>query len=463
MAIVRFGSNGWRARFDDGFDRQAVLRIASALGSLLSVRYEGETVLVGYDTRRGAERMAIAAGEALAAWGMRVVVSNQSCPTPSLAWQVAHDYSCVAGFMLTACEAPCEYGGIVLCGEDGGPTTEAFTDLVERQISARLSVGRGPIERADFITNHVESLAWGTDAGLIGSRRPRVVVDTLYGTGGGIVSDLLQRVGCEVIAIHQERVSDFRGLHPNACEPWVDDCERTVVENHADLGLVFDGDCSRLALVDESGKLVSQHDLAPLALEHLVGQRGGHGRVVISLASSVRTIMQAERLGCPYDMVPVGAEALHREFAEGDVLLAADERGGLCVPGHLHKRDALLVALMVLELLAGTEEGALEHVRQLEAQVGSMEYGARDIRLDFAAMQRLRNLLPGIYPADICGMQPTSVSHANGLRLGFEDRSWLMVRPSRHRQIAHCVAEAPSTAQRDKLLSEAARLAREIA
>ena len=62
MATIRFESHGWNARLGSGFDKASVVRIADALGRVWAERYEGSTVLIGYDTRRDSKRLAEIAG-----------------------------------------------------------------------------------------------------------------------------------------------------------------------------------------------------------------------------------------------------------------------------------------------------------------------------------------------------------------------------------------------------------------
>jgi phosphomannomutase len=254
-------------------------------------------------------------------------------------------------------------------------------------------------------------------------------------------------------------VFDFRGLHPHAAEPWVDECERTVVGEGADIGIVLNGDCSRGAVIDANGRLVSPHDVAPLVLEHLVRQRGALGRVVATAASSVRIERQAVRLDCDFTRVPVGFESVYREFADGDVILGTEELGGICHPHHLPERDALESSVMLLEYVAGAGEGVRGLVNSFEAQVGSLEYLARDIRLDFGQTQRLRNLLPGINPPNVLGEVPFAVTHPHGLRVELEDGSWLLVRAATSGAGARVVAEAGDAARVSELINLATTIA----
>lgn len=461
MGYLRFGTRGWRARVDHGFDEASVVRIAAALGAVWASRHEGSTILVGYDTRRDSQSLALVAGMVIAAHGMRVVVSQEACPTPALAWAASRDRSCVGAVMVTAGDAPYEYGGILVRQGDGGPMAAAFAAAVDRRIAREPTSERSSVESAQLLATYVDALAHQADTGLIGGRGLGIVVDPMYGAGSRWVADLLRRVGCEVTAIHDEPVPDFRGLHPDAREPWVDECEQAVLGHYADLGLVLDGDCSRCALIDASGSMLSPHDLAPLVLDHLVGQRGRTGRVVATVSSSARIGRQAQRLGCGFTMVPVGFESVYRELQEGDVILATDERGGICVPDHVPERDAPLGSLMLLELLAGTGTRLDELVLDCEGRIGAMEYVSRSLSLDPVGALRLRNLLPGLNPPVVAGERPVSVSHADGLRIEMPDGSWVLLRASRSSAGACACAEAPDARRADALLAWACALAKE--
>ncbi len=460
MRSLRFGVNGWVARVGDGFDESSVVRIAAALGQAWAHRAVGSTVMVGYDTRRDSLRLALVAGQVIAAQGLDVVVSDRVCPTPALSWSIATNPRCVGGVMLTASEASCEYGGLLVRQHDGGPLDPVFADRVEQLISSVPTDARASVERADLVSSYLDNIAILADSTLISGSGLRVVVDGMYGATAGYAGRLFERLGCEVINIHEAHVPDFRGLHPDAREPWVDECERAVMRHRADLGIVFDGDGDRMGIIDARGRLVSQHDLAPLVLEHVVGQRGMRGRVVSTVASSVRFARHAERLDLEHTMVPVGFDAIYGEFSDGDVILATEEYGGICVPPHLPERDGLAAATMIVELMAGTGESVRDMVDECERQVGAFEYVSKDVRLDFSLMQRLRNVLPGLNPPEVCGQVPLAVTHPSGLRVELPDGSWALVRLSRSRQLARCCAEVPAPGSVRPLLSWAVSLAR---
>ena len=144
-----------------------------------------------------------------------------------------------------------------------------------------------------------------------------------------------------------------------------------------------------------------------------------------------------------------------------DALLGVGEYGGISLAGHFLERDGLAACLLLCEMMAARACGAASLARALDDQVGRLDFGQREIRLDSARVQTLRMLLPGLNPELVCGETPVDVSHADGLRLGFADGSWVMLRPSRTEPAVRIYAEAPTTSRRDELLDEACEIARE--
>lgn len=458
--ILRFGADGWSARFEDAFTDENVARMADALGLMWADATPGARVYVGYDTRHAADEHARLVAGVLASYGLDVRVSDRACPTPAVAWSCARDERAVGSVVLTASSRSCEYGGLLVRGADGGPVSREFLDGVEQAVSLTPTSARGAFEECDLVSAYCASLAAHVDARAISEARPHVVVDAMYGAGTGILADLLRDLGCEVTEIHVEGREDFGGIHPDPSDPWADSCEQAVIAHGARMGLLLDGDGDRAAVVDERGAILTPRVLVPLLMGHLVENRGERGRVVSTLTCSACVRRQAERLGCGVTEVPVGFSRLYRELGEGDVLMATEEYGGVCVPGHLRERDGLLVCLLAVELVCRTGMAPSELASALGEKIGFMSYARRDVRLESAASQAFRNVLPGLNPRDVAGRAPVEVSHADGLLMRFEDDSWLLMRPSRASSLVRVYAEAPTSAERDKLLAGALSLLR---
>ncbi len=458
--LVHFGTDGWRERVDEGFDDENVVRVADAIGRVWSAVRGGSTVYVGYDTRAGAARFARLAGEVIASHGLTVAVSDAPCPTPALSWAVSHDDAACGGVMFTASHNPEEYQGIKIRMADGGAAPKEFTDEVELAVAPDPTPSRGSVSFRDIVSPYLEALSGLVDAGAISRAGISVVHDPMYGATCSCLRKVLGRCGVPVDEIHADAGNGFHDLHPEPIEPWVDECEQRVVSSSASVGLVNDGAGERLGVVDERGRFVAPHKILSLVIGHLVENRGMRGRVVVTAPTSSIVVRQAERLGCPVNVVPVGFKWIYGQMKRGDVLIGGEESGGFGVPAHMYERDGLANALLLCELLATAGKSLGTLVDELEQAVGRMYYARRDLRIPIEIIEVLKNLLPGMNPPEVAGKVPVEVSHKDGVRLAFEDGSWVMVRASGTEPVVRVYAEAPDIPTRDALLAAACDLVR---
>lgn len=459
-SMIHFGTDGWRARLDGDFTDENVIRVADAAGAYWARQSAGAIVYVGYDTRKGAERFACLAGRVLAGYGLVVKVCDRYVPTPALCWTVCRDARAVGGLMVTGSHNPNDYQGIKLRVSDGSIGTSEFYEEIERSIKSDPTDARGPIERTDYLTPYFDHLYSLVDAQAIADAGLKVVYDPLYGSASRYFADLIRAMGVDVIEIHGEMDDEADHTHPEPVEPWVDDCEQTVVSTGAMAGLVNDGDGDRVGAVDERGRFVSPQKIIALLLGHLCLNRGMSGRVVLNLSSSMLTRRVAEKLGCKLTIKPVGFRHIYSEMRKGDVLLGGEEAGGIGVPAYMPERDGLFMNLLLCEMMAMTGKSLGELVDDLEEECGRYYYMRRDLRVDPDIVEVLRTILPGLNPPVVAGRVPVTVSHMDGLRLGFADDSWLLLRPSGTEPMVRVYAEAPSIELRDELLDAGADIAR---
>lgn len=159
-------------------------------------------------------------------------------------------------------------------------------------------------------------------------------------------------------------------------------------------------------------------------------------------------------------MKPVGYTYIYEELHRSDVLMATDGAGGICIPRRNRERDGVCAIALLVDLMARTGKSLKQLVAELLERVGETSYMHRDVRLRMEDVDMLNAVLPGMNPAVICGQEPKSVSHMDGLRLEFDNGSWVLLRPSRIEPVVRIYAEAPTVAGRDALLEAAAGIAR---
>ena len=458
MNAIRFGTDGWRARYGKGFDEDNVARLAAAAARTFAQIDPAGTVYVGYDTRRDCRHYAEVAAGAVASVGMRAVLSDASCPTPALGWTAAHDPQAVGGLELTASHNPADYNGVKVRMADGGASPQEMTDAIERAISPE-APALAPFETADIMGAYLTDLASCVDAEVICAARLKVVLDPMGGAAQGYLARTLRSMGVEVAELHASDSADVIGsIDSGPTAPWVEECRRVVMQSEAHAGFLLDADGDRIGAVDDQGRPVSSHKIIALVMDALV-QAGQTGRVITTTAGSEIVRRQAARLGCPVTETLIGFKWVYGEMLKGGVLLGGEESGGIGVTGHLLERDGLYIVLLLCELMAKSGKTLGQLVDVLEDQVGRMEYARRDLKLDAASLQMFLNMLPGLNPARMAGLVPSGVSHTDGLRLRFPDDSWLLIRASGTEPLLRVYAEAPTSAQRNALLDAGVQLA----
>lgn len=458
-AMISFGADGWSARIDGDFNEENLVCVADAAGRMWAQSDPGAIVYVGFDARRDAERYACLAGRVLASHGLVPMVSDRFCPTPALSWSVARDVRACGGLQVTGSHNPPDYLGVKLRMSRGGTPTDDEIEELERLVDPEPTEGRGGIQRIDMVTPYFDYLCSTVDGDAIARAAMDVVFDPLYGSSRGYVPFAMGALGLNVAEIHGEDDEDAPNVRPDPVEPWVDDCEQRVVELGACAGLAMDGDADRAGAVDERGSYVHPHKIAAIVLKHLVERRGLTGRVVVTQSMSVLLKRVARSLGLRVTVKPVGFRYIVEEMSHEEVLMGAEESGSIAIPQLCPERDGVLTALLVCECMAMTGKTLSELVAELEDEFGRMSYGKRDMRAEPEEIEVFRTLLPGLNPQTVVGRTPVNVSHMDGLKLEFDDGSWLLARPSAAKSVVRVYAEAPTVEQRDELLDAGCDLA----
>jgi phosphomannomutase len=457
MNYIRFANDGWYARYDEGMGEKNMIRVADAIGALWSDVAPGSTCYVGYDTRRDAAELAQVVASTLGSWGLHPRLSDIYCPMPALNRAVRVDDTAVGGVMLTADHRGPEYLGIRVRNPDGSAISHEVAARIEELVSPNPVEPSGSFETADLVTAYMQELVSKIDVDAIKAAGITCVVDPLYGTAKGFALQLARAAGADATEIHNSPVEDFGGLHPEVVMPWLRDLEAAVLQRGAAVGIALDGPSNRACAVTEKGHVVPPPKLTALVMQHLVENRGETGRVLAPQSASAILRRQAERLGCPMTTVSTDPVWAREEARSGGVLLSGDGLGGVCIPSIDNERDALAAMLLVLEMMAVTGKPLSVLVDDLDEALGKMVYGHRDVYVDPARVQVLKNLLPGINPSQVGSREPVSVSHADGLRVQYENDAWLLVRPSATQPLIRIYAEAPTKQECTDMLDAARR------
>ena len=246
-----------------------------------------------------------------------------------------------------------------------------------------------------------------------------IVVDPGNGCQAGIASHVFSRLGATVTAIHNERDSLFRERHPDCAIPEnLAALISAVKSTRADLGIAFDGDGDRLAVVDNKGRIVGSERVGMILLQGPLQPRD-HDSVILDVKCS----MQLERIVSKIGGSPVRCKSGHAYMKA--MVLDHQAMMGVELSGHIFLReiegrdDPLYSVLILGSCLAGS-------TRNLSDMVDCLPpiFMTPDVRIPMPPGE-----IDRLIEACSSGIEGARVETLDGVRLVW-DEGWVLVRRS---------------------------------
>lgn len=435
--------SGVRGRVGEALTPEVVARFAAAFGAWSLARSTSREIVVGRDSRVSGPMFFRAVSAGLQSVGARTVDLGMA-PTPTVQLEVEHRHA-AGGLAITASHNPIEWNALKFIGPSGlfldareGASMRAFMD---RGIPRASWQELGTIESDDgAIERHISRILDlpVIDVTAIRAKRLRVALDTCHGAGATIMPALLERLGCDVVALNLTP----DGLFHRPPEPVAEnlgELEALVRSSGAVVGLATDPDVDRLALVDESGRAIGED--YTLALAARVVLRRERGPVVVNFSTSRVVEDVASEFGCEVVRAPVGEVNVALRMRDAGAVVGGEGNGGVILPALHLGRDAPLAAALTLQLLVD------EQVPLAAIVARSPQYRIVKDKLD-----RPPGTLEAVYDALRADFPDASADDQDGLRLTWPDR-WVHVRPSGTEPIIRVIAEAPTEAEARELVA----------
>jgi len=475
---IHFGTDGWRAVISDTFTFHNLRLLTQAIADAVASESWGNgndqesepdprRMVVGFDTRFLSDRYAQDVARVLAANGFTVYLSQGDAPTPAISYAVRNLHA-IGGVMITASHNAPRYNGVKLKSAYGGSALPEQCREVEVYLNDNENRGRGPnqmdyekareenrIIRFNPIIDYGTHLRKLVDFDKIAEGKDvRVVVDSMYGSGRGVIRGLLQGCGVEVHEIRGEMNPGFGGVHPEPIARYLTPLAGAISTGVGNFGLATDGDADRIGAMDERGTFVDPHKIMALAVRHLVEKRHWTGSVVRTVSTTRMVDRLAARYGLPVHETPVGFNHIADYMLKEDVLIGGEESGGISFKGHIPEGDGVLMGLLLIEIVASAGVPLCELVQDLLQEVGPAFYERRDLRLRRPVSKSLMTQkLCEESPAQIGGEAISQISTLDGVKYLLSDESWLLIRPSGTEPVLRVYAEGRSQAMVKALLA----------
>lgn len=393
---IKFGTDGWRGIIADDFTFENVRRVAGAIASYVLKNEDPQRgVFIGYDTRFASQNAARVAAEVIAAAGIPVKLSADYAPTPAISYAIK-SHGAAGGVMITSSHNPWNWNGVKFKAKFGGSATPAIMKQVEDELTAEAMPkgNKAAIDEVDVKKAYVEAVCNFVDMDLISKTRFKFAIDSMHGSGRGVLPGIFADRGVHFVAIRQELNPLFPGINPEPIEPHVAMLQDTVVREKCDAGLATDGDADRIGAVAEDGSFVDSHKIFSVILRWLLERKKWPGDVVRAFNTTRMLDRIAAKHGRKLHECSIGFKHIADLMMEREILIGGEESGGIGYSRYLPERDGVLNCLMLANVMAEEGKPLGQLVADLQRDFGPHYYGRRDLhipeQMKQSAIQRAR-------------------------------------------------------------------------
>jgi len=445
---IKFGTDGWRGIIADNYTFKNLKILSQAVADYLG---SGKRVAIGYDTRFMSGIFAGITAKVLNNNGIEVVLSDRPIPTPALSYAVKLR-SLDLGIMITASHNPAEYNGFKIKMPSGGAAGPEVTKKVEEYLEQNPVKEDGgmpdKIKKEDLTLDYVSFIRSYIDFKKIKSKKFKVLVDAMYGSGDSFFARILKGSNIRLEFMRNTINPSFDGKRPEPVEDNLQELKDRVKKEKFDLGIALDGDADRIAAVAPGGEFIHPQKILGLLALHLNQDRHWSGGIVKTICGTTMIDNIAEYLGVKLYETPVGFKYISNLMETEDVVAGGEEAGGMGVKKYIPERDGTVAGLLLLEMMVYRNKNILKILNETEKQFGKYYYVRKDLHLSRRIEPKKEDL-----PGELLGKKVVQVKDYDGVKLICEDQSWLMFRGSGTEPIMRLYAEAKSLAQAKKLLA----------
>ncbi|MGE5341311.1 MAG: hypothetical protein ACM3SY_07490 [Candidatus Omnitrophota bacterium] len=452
MSMIKFGTDGWRAKMGDDFSFRNVRIFVQAYSNYLKQNFQGDTknigVIVNYDTRFLSEEFAREASKIFSLNGIKTYMPERDAPLAPISLSIIKSRF-HGGINFTASFNKPIYNGIKVFTPKGVPALKVETDAFEQE-SERIAneftykpqySDNRLIEIIDVKTDYFDYIRSIVDFNLIKNSGLKVIVDNLYGTSREYLDLILNEHEIDTLSIHNFPYSAFGGVISSCGRENLKDLARLVVQEKADIGLATDIDGDRFGIVDSKGRFLNSNTIMPPLIEYLITVRKMEGGIVKSISTTNNVRGVAEHYLRAVYTTPVGFKYLADMLGNRDSFVAVESSNGASLNRSIKIKDGILFSLLVTEMLA---------YYKMELDKILKDFYVRFPRLYSHEIAINKNARIGIRYNELLRQQTfncnkfklQAIDYTDGIKFRFDD-SWLLIRESGTNDVIRIYAESP--------------------
>ena len=430
MANIKFGTDGWRAVVGEDFNSDNVALVSNAIAKYVFETFGlDKKIIIGYDPRNMADVFSKLCADILVQKGFHVLYSKKVVPTPVLAYNAKHLNACA--IMFTASHNPPKYLGIKFIPDYAGAATDEITSQLVNNLGETIENSlEGCFEYYDFSSDYFNHLEKLIDFNAIKNNHTNIIFDGLYSATVGYFDKILKAKGIKFQSLHMKHDVNFGGGMPEPKPQYMQELITKVKNSVNAVGFANDGDGDRFGVIDEKGNYVTPNEIIAILLMHLTKNKKLKGSLVKTVGASTLLDIVTKKLDVELIETAVGFKHVGEAMRKYNPIIGGEDSGGLSIQGHIPEKDGILANLLILETMAYEHKTLVQLQEDLHKFAGKKFYNDRiDIKLETQEQvpsalenaEKIKNL--GEYSV-------TRVNKIDGVKLYFNDDSWILVRPS---------------------------------
>jgi phosphomannomutase len=456
---IKFGTDGWRGIIGFDFNLSNLSRVVVASCQELYYQYFEETnskkILIGYDRRFMANEFAKEIASFVKGCGFEPILSTSYVPTPSCSLY-AKKFMFLGCLVITASHNPYNWLGLKIKSFKGCSVDESFTKEVEKRLLLGNSIERlgGAYEKVDIKKFHLDQIKSNFNIDFIANNLKKmnlhIFVDSMHGSAANCLSQIFEGYDSKIFTeIRADYDPLFGGNPPEPLLKYLDNLTETLTKTSKNgiktLGIIFDGDGDRIAVIDEKGRFCSTQVLLPFFISYL-GEKNKNLYPVLKTVSGSDIISNiAKNQDREVFELPVGFKYIAKKMIKEKIFIGGEESGGVGFGDFMPERDALYAAMILLNGIAEKSKYLYETLDQIQENFGPSFYRRIDVKFpNQSEKEILEKYIKNNIPSKICGYSIKSVSNIDGIKLRMDNNFWLLFRFSGTEPLLRLYCEAKS-------------------
>lgn len=450
-----FGTSGIRGlintKITPEFSAELGLTAAAFFG-------QGSTIIVARDHRPHAQVVEMSLISGLLAGGVNVLEAGIT-PTPAVLWAVK-ELDVDGAIVCTGSHTPSEIVGILFFKKDTSELDRAeeaiFEDILFQNKYKRVPWNEvGTFDYISIEDVYIDAVLNNANTNHIEDRT--VVVDPGNGASSGLLKTILEMAGAEVIAINDLPDPRFPRRDPFPRPQNLQRLGKLVRGINADLGVASDGDGDRAIFAADDGNVYWGDISSALFAIDAIKYRNIK-RIVVTINTSSVVELVSRQLGGAVHYCDVGPPAIASKMKETGAGLGLEESGKYIWSNAIYYGDAALATLRMLEFLEHEGLAFSNLVKQLPRRhLAKIALDCPD-EIKGQVTERILQHIEHSPPASI----KNTIKIYTGVKIFFEDDSWLLFRPSGTEAKYRIHAESDSEDKALRLLEYGKNIVEEI-